>query len=474
MIKFIKGGGIIMTIENNYINTIITILETHDDFHEINSLLDDYHHYEIAKVVMQIDDDLREKLYQSLSIISLTEVIEDLDPDDAFILFEKMKLPLLINIFDHIETDDLVDIIDSIEDKEKQVLYLSMIPSSKRKVIKSFLHFDDDMVGSIMNNNFASIHYKMTVKNAIKALVDIAPDVEYIHNIYVVDDYQRLVGTLSLKELIHEGHKKNQHIHEIMTENLIYLYPTTPVEEAVDMMKNYDFQLLPIINTDHYLIGVVSFDDVLDVISEESSADYASLAGLTDVEIADDENVWSSLKKRIPWLFILVFVNLITSQIIIGYESQLQALTTLAIFMPMILSMAGNSSTQGLGVVIRLFATQQLKSKKVIFRHLLKELFTGLINGFFIGLGLFLIVLLLNIIQDNPLNEALSLAFVIGLSIQLALTVATLIGSLVPMLLNWLKIDPATASGPFITTVNDILSLLIYFSLATALIAGLS
>ncbi|MGE4571370.1 MAG: magnesium transporter [Candidatus Izemoplasmatales bacterium] len=461
-------------IKDKLSQEITKILEDNHDFNQIRDLLEDYHHYEIAKVIIDLNDDLLNKVYESLSMISLTEVFEELSPENAFTLLEKMSVTKIINIFELIETDDLVDIIQSIEDIDKQVLYLSMISTEKRKIIKSLLHFDDDMVGSIMNNNFVSLEANMTVKKAIKSVVDQAPDVEYIHNIYIVDEYKHLMGTLSLKELINQGHEKNTLIKDIMLENLIVLYPTTSIEEAIEIMKNYDFQLLPVVNSERLLIGIISFDDTLEAMSEESSQDYASLAGLTDVEIEEDEKVFSSIKKRLPWLMILLFVNLITSSIITEYEKELQTLTTLAIFMPLILNMAGNSSTQGLGVIIRLFATNQLKQKGMVLRHLLKELLTGIINGLIVGIGLFIMVILFNLIRGIPMDQGLNFALVIALSIQLALIVATLAGSLVPLLMNSIKIDPATASGPFITTINDILSLLIYFGLATALISGLS
>ena len=456
------------------INDIIKILKDNDQEATIRIMLDDYHDYELARALIDMDDTDRDKLYHSLSISKLTEVFEQLDPEDAFKFFEKMSVTTIINIFEFIETDDLVDIIEAIDQKEKQMMYLSMIPTDKRKVIRSYLHFDEDMVGSIMNNNYVQINQNLNVKKAIKAVVEAAPNVEYIHNIYVIDDYHHLVGTLSLKELINKGNQKSTLIKDIMIDNLIFLYPTSEIEDAIELMKNYDFQLLPVISSDHILIGIISFDDTLEAISDESSQDYASLAGLTDVEIDDDESVVSSLKKRLPWLIFLLFVNLITSSIIASYEDELQALTTLAIFMPLILSMAGNSSTQGLGVVIRLFATNRLDKAKPIFKHLLKEFFTGLINGLFIGMGLFVMVLLFNYVSGTPFSESLTFALVIALSVQVALTVATLVGSLIPLIINLFKLDPAAASGPFITTINDILSLIIYFGLATALISTIS
>lgn len=453
---------------------IIEILKNNDNLDFVKKALEDYHEYEIARVIVDMDDDDLKQLVKVLNDERLTEVIESLDPDIAFEVLKRFDKLLVMSIFKHIETDDLVDIIDGIEDEETYLMYMSLIPVKKRRIIRSFLNFDEEMVGSIMNNNYVYVRHDMTVKQAIKKVVQMAPIVEYINNVYVLNNQDQLLGALSLKELISEGNHKSALIKDIMNENILFLYPTSKIEEAIELMKNYDFQLLPVINTDHKLIGIISFDDTLEALSDESSADYASLAGLTDVEITKDETVWHSLKKRLPWLFILLFVNLVTSSIISGYEDELQALTTLAIFMPLILNMAGNSSTQGLGVIIRLFATNHFKDRTGVVKHLLKELLIGFVNGLIISIGLFVMVLLFNVIKGETLSTGLNFALVIGLSIQLAMIVATLAGSLVPLFMTLIKVDPATASGPFITTINDILSLLIYFGLATSLISGLA
>lgn len=460
--------------QENLNRDIIQILKQFANLDYVKDALEDYHEYEIARVISDMDDDSLNILVQVLDIGRLTEVIESLDPEIAFDVLGRFDKLLVMNIFKHIETDDLVDIIDEIDDEENRLMYMSLIPVKKRRIIRSFLNFDEEMVGSIMNNNYVYVRDDMTVKQAIKKVVQMAPIVEYINNIYVLEKNDQLVGAVSLKELISEGYHKSVLMKDIMNENIVYLYPTSKTEEAIELMKNYDFQLLPVINTDMKLIGIISFDDTVEALSEESSADYARLAGLTDVEITKDETVWHSLKKRLPWLFILLFVNLITSSIISGYEDELQTLTTLAIFMPLILNMAGNSSTQGLGVIIRLFAINHFKDKQMILKHLIKELLIGFVNGLIISVGLFVMVFLFNIIKGESLDTGLNFALVIGLSIQLAMIVATLAGSLVPLLMTFLRVDPATASGPFITTINDILSLLIYFGLATVLITGLA
>ncbi|MCF7923835.1 MAG: magnesium transporter [Candidatus Izimaplasma sp.] len=453
---------------------IKSILIENINDNELAFKIDEFHAYEIAKVLLDLDPLLRKKLYKSLSMFKLTEVFEELSPKDAFLLLEEMNITTIINIFQNIETDDLVDIIEIIEDKDKQLTFLALIDPKKRKTIKAYLNFNDNLVGSIMNTNYVKINRDMTIATAIKKVVADAPNVEYIHNIYVVNDSNNLVGTISLKELINKGNEKASLVEDVMVSNLVYLYPTTDLEESIELMKNYDFQLLPVVSHDKQLIGIVSFDDIVEVLNEESQSDYANLAGLTDVRIEENETVFSSLKKRLPWLIILLFVNLITSSIITSYERELQTLTTLAVFMPLILNMAGNSSTQGLGVIIRMFATSQLKTKTSIIKHLFKEFLTGLINGVLVGIGLFILVMLFNLIRGDSFEQGLNMAFVISLSISIALIVATLAGSLVPLFINAIKIDPATASGPFITTINDIFSLLIYFGLATTFIASLS
>jgi magnesium transporter len=372
------------------------------------------------------------------------------------------------------ESDDLADIIGIVKDSEEQITLLSLVNPKKRGVIKSLLNFEKDMVGSIMNNEYVFINKDFTVKKAIDKVVSLAPDIEFIHNIYIIDDDNHLIGAMSLKELISAGYDKSQLIEDLMATNLIYVTPSEEIENAIEIMKNYDFLLLPVVDKNQKMLGIISFDDILDALNESSDEDYSRLAALTEVDISETETVLMSLKKRIPWLAILLLINLITSSIIIGFESQLTLLPTLAIFLPLILSMAGNSGTQSLGVIIRFFATNQLDNKKAIIKHIINEFLTGLVNGVIIAAALFIMVIVFNLIKGEAFNLGLNFALTVAISINIALIVATMAGTLVPLLINALKIDPAIASGPFITTVNDILSLLIYFGIASLLIPVLA
>lgn len=452
-----------------YISEIITALESGLTASEMRERIDEYHDYEIAKALQFMTKDTRNTLYSILPTKELADVFEELTPEDALDILEETSLSTITKIFKDMEVDDLVDIVDLVEDKEDRITYLSLITVEKRIIVKKLLDFDEDLVGSIMNNSFIEVLKTDTVKQAIKKVVEGAPECEYINNIYVTEN-DILIGTISLKELISAGNDTQKTIEELMTENLIYVGVSSLNEDALVLMQNYDFQLLPVVDKYQKLIGIISFDDMIDTLNFESEQDYSSLAGISEVSVDDRETVFETIKKRMPWLIILLFINLITSSIIANYESALILLPTLSIFMPLILNMAGNSGTQSLGIVIKLFAKNELDDKKSVRKHLLNELLTGVVNGFIIAVLLFLMVLAFNAIRGVGFSEGLKFAFVISLSINIALIVSTIAGTIIPLLINLFKLDPAVASGPFITTINDILSLLIYFGLATIFI----
>ena len=255
-------------------NEIINLISSNEDEIIIREKLDMYHEYEISKALLLMSDEIRKKLYQLLPIRKLTEVFEDLTPEDAFAVLKDTSIEIVVSVFREMETDDLVDIIQTIDDKEDQITYLSLIDSKKRVLIKSLIEFDEDLVGSIMNNDFVAITRDLTVKKAIKEVVKIAPEIEFIHNIYIVDENKKLEGAMSLKELISAGYDQNQKIEDLMSVNLIFVTPSTPIEEAIEIMKNYDFLLLPVVDKSQKLIGIISFDDILEALNEESDEDY--------------------------------------------------------------------------------------------------------------------------------------------------------------------------------------------------------
>ncbi len=454
---------------DKYMDEIINILESEQDITKKREQIDEYHDYELAKALQVMTKNTRNVLYEVLESKALADVFEELTPEDAFLILEATSLSVITKIFKEMEVDDLVDIIDITEDEEDRITYLSLIEVNKRIVVKKLIDFADGLVGSIMNNSFIEVHKTDTVKQAIKKVVEAAPNTEYINNIFVTEN-DKLIGALSLKELINAGNDQTKPVEDLMSENLIYVKVSSKNEDALVLMQNYGFQLLPVVDKYKKLIGIISFDDMIDTLKDESEQDYSSLAGISEVSVDEKETVWETIKKRMPWLVVLLFISLITSSIISNYENALLILPTLSIFMPLVLNMAGNSGTQSLGIVIKLFAKNELDDKKSILKHLLNEFLTGVVNGFLIAIAVFAMVMVFNLVRGADMQEGLRFAIVIALSINIALIVSTVAGTVIPLIINIFKLDPAVASGPFITTINDILSLLIYFGLATLLI----
>ena len=279
------------------------------------------------------------------------------------------------------------------------------------------------------------------------------------------------MGIIGLKQLIIAG--KEDKISEIMTDKIISANVMRHKEEVADLMQDYDIDAIPIVDNKNNMLGIITFDDVMDVITEESEEDYARLAGLSSGDIeASRESVFLSVKKRVPWLMILLVLNLFTSLIISGFEHTIATVALLAMFMPLVLDMAGNTGTQSLAVTIRSLTEDALKSKKEISKHIFRETLIGFFNGIVVGIMAFLMANLVVGLTTGAFftSDNIKTGTVIGASIMLTLAVSTTAGALVPLIFNMLKIDPALASGPLITTINDIVALTIYFGLATLLL----
>jgi len=441
---------------------------------EKRQLLAGFHDFDLSRALPLFEESERRKFYALLDGATIADVFEHLDPEDAVVHIKELPLPEAAKILNGMESDDLVDLLQAFSNRDERVGFLALLSLEKRNSIKSMIDYDDDLVGSIMNNAFVAIPPTLTVKQAIKALVDAAEKTEFINNLYVVED-GRLVGVLSLREVISSGNRPDAPIRDLMTTHLVTVRPATRKEEAVGIMRDYDFMLLPVVDDDGRILGIISFDDMIEAQNAESDEDYAKLAAVADVDIDEKrESAVDAFRKRMPWLVVLLVLDVVTSSVVAGFEGVIAAIPTLALFMPMVLSMCGNTGTQSLGVIIQLFADNRLETRRDMLVHLFHEFLTGLINGIVLGTVVFALVLGLQALNGATFAATLPFAAVVALAIAIALAVSTVAGAFVPLLCKLLRIDPAVASGPFITTINDILSLLIYFGLAALLLGALA
>lgn len=414
------------------------------------------HSYDQAKFFSKIDEALRSRLYHYLSPEEMAELFEslDIDEEDYQDILAEMNPTYAAEMLSNMYADDAVDVLNEL-DKDQVVSYLTIMDDESAKEIKELLHYEEYTAGSIMTTEFVAISKNQTVRSAMYILKSEAPNAETIYYIYVVDDDKKLVGVISLRDLIisHD----DVMIGEIMSDRVMSVGVSEDQEAVARQMKDYDFLALPVVDFQHHLLGIITVDDIMDVMEEEASDDYSKLAGIADLD-SIDRSPFNAAKKRLPWLIALLFLGMFTASLIGRFEDTLDKVAILAVFIPLIAGMAGNTGTQALAVAVRGIATGDLEKENKM-ALVIREAGTGLITGTTCGVVVSIVVYVW--------KGEFFLGVLVGISVLVSLFVATLAGTLVPLLMHKLKVDPAVASGPFITTINDIISILIYFGLAT-------
>ena len=412
------------------------LLETlkNQQMNEFRELFLALHIYEQGQFYQSLDEKDRQHLYNYLSPKELADMFDVIEEDNENMkdYLAEMRPSYAADMLAEMYTDNAVDLLNML-DKSQKAKYLSLLSSEEAGEIKELLHYEDETAGAIMTTEFVSIVANQTVRSAMYVLKNQADMAETIYYVYVVDQENHLVGVISLRDLI--VNDDDTLIADILNERVISVHVT-----------DYD---------DH-LLGIVTVDDIIDVIDDEAASDYSGLAGVDVEEVS--ENPLKAASKRLPWLITLLFLGMSTASLISNYESLVSEASILAVFISLITGTAGNAGTQSLAVAVRRLAMKDEKDSN-FGRLILSEVLTGLVTGAVTGLTIMIVV---GVWQHN-----LPLGFVIGMAMLCAITVANLAGSLIPMLMDKLGFDPAVASGPFITTLSDLTSVLIYFNIAS-------
>lgn len=432
-----------------------------------------YHESDIADLTDEMSAEERDEVFQILGNEFTGDVL--LHSDDISEVVENIEPEKLADIIETMDADDAIDVLEELdEDQRKEVV--SLMEPEAREDIKAIIKYDDNMIGSKMTNNYVVIKNSDTVKAAMKEVVSQAAENDNVSNIFVLDDEDKFYGVVELRDLIIA--RANTNLDSIVKKNYPYYNAKTLVDDVLIDLKDYALDSYPIVDDDDHLIGVITSDDVIEAIDEQNSEDYAKLAGLTEDEELN-ESVFQSVKKRIPWLIVLLVLGLAQSFSLTGFEAVVAALPIIVFFQTLVLDMAGNTGTQSLAVTIRMISTNDV-TKKEIIKTLFKEIRVGMINGLILAVlsfgFVFLYLRIANKGVDGETFELLSAlqgAGIVGFALLIAMTVSSFIGTIIPIIFLKLKIDPAVASGPFITTINDVTALLIYYGLAALLMSSL-
>jgi len=436
------------------------------DENDIDQFRDEFlsmHNYEQSEYFEDTDENNRQKIFEFLSPKEVANFFDQLDIDDEDYeeLFDKINANYASHVLEEMSYDNSVDILNKLS-KPKVASLLTLMDKDEANEIKALLHYEEDTAGGIMTTEYISLKTTTPVKEALMHVKEQAPDAETIYVIFAVNEAGQLVGVLSLRDLITA--ENDSYIEDVISERVISVNVADDQEDVAQVIRDYDFIAVPVVDYQTHLLGIITIDDILDVMDEEASEDYSRLAGVSDIDSTSD-SVIKTASKRLPWLIVLTFLGMITATILGSFEDTLSQVALLAAFIPIISGMSGNSGTQSLAVSVRNISTGEINEQSK-FKLALREAGSGFLSGLVCSVVLFLIIV---VIYRQPL-----LALIVGGSLTCAMTVGTLVGSMIPLIMNKFKIDPAVASGPFITTINDIVSMLIYFGLATSFMSYLT
>lgn len=427
---------------------------------DFQGIVDELQPYDIAKIYRELPEKHRLKFLLFLTPKQIAELIQELDLGQQADVLQKLGVEKSSTIMGLMDNDDLADLLNEMSEEKIQE-FLSQMGKEESFEVQNLMQYPAETAGGIMTNRFVWIRENYTVREAVDKFKSFAQFAETINYLYVLDEDKKLVGVVSYRDLLLAD--LNDKIVDIMFTRIISVPVDMDQEEVAKTIERYDFIAVPVVEHDGKLVGIITVDDVIDVFIQEANEDIQKLSA-SGKDIDFNTGAITAAFRRLPWLILLLFIGLISGNIISSFETTLEQVVALAFFMPMIAGMTGNTGTQSLAVVVRGLTTNEI-DKKAIYRLILRELGVGLIIGIINGT---LIAIIAYVWQGN-----IWLGLVVGASLLATLVIGTLAGTIIPIILYQLKVDPAIASGPLITTLNDIFSLTVYFGLATFFIAYL-
>jgi magnesium transporter len=441
----------ITELTREYLNELRSIIETKDDSAALNKL-ENLHPADIAEIYQGLSIDEATYLYLLLDPEKASDVLVELEEDDREKFLEALPSEVIASQFiHHMDSDDAADVIGDLSEGKKQEVLRHIDDVEQAGDIVDLLSYDEDSAGGLMAKELIRVNENWGVATCIREMRKQAADLDEIYYIYVVSDENVLLGILSLKALLLAS--ASTKVRDIFDEEVRSVRTDTPSEEVAQIMEKYDLIVLPVTDSIGRLTGRITIDDVVDVIRDEAERDYQLASGITtDVETTDSPARLS--RARLPWLIIGLLGGIVVAAVIGRFEEDIQINPEMAFFIPLIAAMAGNVGIQSSAIIVQGIASNSLGLESTT-RKLFKELLVALLNGLILSGILFL--------YNYFVSKNLALTFTVSSSLFIVIIFAALFGTMIPLILNRMKFDPALATGPFITTMNDIMGLFIYF-----------
>lgn len=443
---------------------IKNMIREKDNRTELLDYLSHFHENDIADMLMELGTEERKKVYQLLGTAKTAEVFAYFEEPERYV--EELSMEHAADIISLMDADDAVDVLEKLESEKKNKI-MEKLDHSMAKDVKRLLSYEEDEIGSYMTTNYVCIQEGLSVRQAMSELVRQAGSHDNIMTIYVVDEKNRLVGAIDLKDLITAREKDD------LKDIIISSYPSVQehdrVEDCMERIVDYAEDSIPVLDSRRILLGVITSEDMIEMVDHELGDDYAKLAGLTEEEDLS-ETIMQSVRKRIPWLLALLILGMLVSSVVGVFEGVVAALPIVICFQSLVLDMAGNVGTQSLAVTIRVLMDENVTSRGK-WKLLGKEMRIGLLNGGILGVLSFgFLGIYIHLYKEYVWMEAMAVSGCVGISLVVAMVVSSLVGTIIPLFFHKIKIDPAVASGPLITTVNDLVAVVTYYGLAYLLL----
>ena len=456
--------------ERDYSAQILGIIRSDISDEEIKSQLQEYHENDIASIFEELEAEERDRLLQILGSEIMSEIVSYLE--DAGEYLSEIDADEAADIIEQMDADDAVEVLDDLDEETRSEIIELIEDEEIKEDIELIDSYDDDEFGSRMSTNFIAVKRNSTIKETMRTLVSEAAENDNIYTIFVVNEDDSFYGVIDLKDLIVA--RSTVELESLISNNFPFVYDKDTISENIERLRGYSENMIPVISSaNNSLLGVITSNDIIELVDEEISDDYAKLAAMTS-EQKPDESLFTSMKKRIPWLIALLFMGLIVSAVVGVFESVVDALPMIVSFQSLILGMAGNVGTQSLAVTLRAIGNDDDNSFKSQLIAILKEIRIALLNGVVLGAISFAIVSgYLFIFTAYASSFIFAAAGCVGLAMCFAMAISGLTGAAIPVCLYRFGIDPAVASGPLITTINDLVAVISYYGLAWALLLNL-
>ncbi|WP_101259805.1 magnesium transporter [Labilibaculum filiforme] len=441
-------------LTREYIDQLKRIIEEKDEAGAVG-MMDGLHPADIAEIYDELNTEEAKFLYLLLDIDTAADVLAELEEDDRDRFLKVLPVEVIARQFiNRMDSDDAADVIGGMSDEQKEEILAHIGDIEQAGDIVDLLHYDEDTAGGLMAKELVMVNENWTVLTCLRELSRQAEDIDEIYYVYVVDDDGILKGTLSLKIMILSP--TSAKISNIYQPDVMSVHTDEHDEEVARIMEKYDLVAIPVIDSIGRLMGRITIDDVVDVIRDEAEKDYQMASGLTE-DVESSDSVWIQTRARLPWLLIGLMGGLISAFVISGHEGDLGNYTAMAFFIPLITAMGGNVGVQSAAIIVQGLASNSLGFEST-FSRLLRELMGAFVNGIICSGLVFLVNLFM-------VGHSFSLTISVSVALFAVIIFASVFGTLIPLTLHRMKIDPALATGPFVTTLNDIVGLFIYLSI---------